>query len=147
MKTRENRARVRAFTLLELLMVVVIIGLLAAFVVPNFIGTGDRVKVDLTQAAIDGSLTTALKMYHAHMGKYPTTEEGLKVLVYPPDDADLAKKWVKCLDDPKGLKDQWGHEYHYVCPGEYNKDGFDLSSDGQDGEQGTADDIRNWQQG
>ncbi len=103
----------------------------------------ESVKTDLTKAAIDRPLTDALKTYREHMGAYPTTAEGLRALVEPPTDPDLARKWVQCFDGGF-LKDQWGHELHYVCPGEHNKDGFDLSSDGRDGVQGTDDDIANW---
>jgi general secretion pathway protein G len=152
MKTHDNRSRMRAFTLLELLMVVVIIGLLAAFVVPNFIRQPDIAREGLTRAAIagNGSLPTALKMFKVAVGRYPTTDEGLKVLVEPPSDDTLATKWKNgggpFIDDIKGLKDPWGHDYIYECPGTYNKDGFDLSSPGLDGESGTSDDIRNWEQ-
>jgi len=145
MKIQMIEREARAFTLIELLLVVVIMGLLAAFVVPYFGGIHDKVKHDLTQTAIDGSLTTALDLYHTRMGRYPTTEEGLRALLEPPVDAEQAKQWLQCLKDAKGLKDQWDREYRYACPGEFNRDGFDLSSDGEDGLPGTDDDLTNWQ--
>lgn len=146
--TQENRLAVRAFTLLEVLMVVVIIGLLAAFVVPNFINAPTTAKIGLTEAAVTGSLPNALKMYRVAMGRYPTTDEGLKALIQPPDDEEQAKAWKRgggpFIEDEKGLKDQWGNEYRYTCPGTYNTEGFDLSSVGPDSQEGTDDDIVNW---
>jgi general secretion pathway protein G len=123
-------------------MVVVIIGLLAAFVVPNFIGTGEGVKIDLTQAAINGTLTDALNMYRTHMGVYPTTDDGLLALVQPPEDDELALKWRGPYIDEDGLKDLWGNDYIYEYPGEYNENGFDLSSPGPTDDD--EDDITNW---
>jgi general secretion pathway protein G len=152
MKTHKRivRSRVRAFTLLEVLMVVVIIGLLAAFVVPNFINAPDTAKRGLALGAVgpNGTLATALKMYRLAVGRYPTTDEGLKALVEPPDDEEMAKKWKNGggpFIDAGGLKDPWGKDFLYECPGNYNKDGFDLSSPGSDGQNGTDDDITNWQ--
>lgn len=144
------RPHVRAFTLLEVLMVVVIIGLLAAFVVPNFINAPNTAKIGLTEAAIgpNGSLPSALKMYRVAVGRYPTTDEGLKAMIEPPDDEEQAKAWKKgggpFIEDLSGLKDAWGNEYRYTCPGTYNTEGFDLSSNGPDGQEGTDDDIVNW---
>ena len=149
MKTdaRRTRTRARAFTLLEVLMVVVIIGLLAAFVVPNFFGAGERAKVDLTAALVKSGFSNALDMYRAHMGSYPKSDEGgLTALVQRPDDEEKAKKWsgpyVKKVQD---LKDAWGHDFIYQCPGTYNENEFDLSSAGPDGQEGTDDDITNWE--
>lgn len=145
--TRRTRIHVRAFTLLEVLMVVVIIGLLAAFVVPNFFGTGERAREDLTRAKIDSGLGGALKMYRVHMGHYPTDDEGgLKALMEKPSDEDRAKKWAgPYIEKASDLKDEWGNDLIYKSPGQYNEQGFDLSSPGRDGQEGTEDDITNWQ--
>jgi general secretion pathway protein G len=149
MKTdaRRTRTRARAFTLLEVLMVVVIIGLLAAFVVPNFFGAGDRARVDLTDALVKSGVNGALDLYRAHMSTYPRTDEGgLTALVQRPDDEERAKKWsgpyVKKVQD---LKDAWGHDLIYQCPGTYNENGYDLSSAGPDDQEGTDDDLTNWE--
>jgi general secretion pathway protein G len=145
-----SRPRVRAFTLLEVLMVVVIIGILAMFVVPNFINAPQTARIKLTEAAVaaNGPLANAIKMYRVAMGRYPTTDEGLKALVEPPDDEEQAKEWKKgggpFIEDINGLKDPWGNEYRYTCPGTYNTEGFDVSSLGPDGQEGTDDDIVNW---
>ncbi len=149
MKTNmhKKRSRVRAFTLLEVLMVVVIIGLLAAFVVPNFFGAGEKAKKDLTQALVDSGLNGALDLYRAHMGNYPKTDDGgLTLLLEQPDDEDLAKKWHgPYIKKAKDLKDPWGQDLLYAFPGEVNENGYDLSSTGPDTEEGTDDDIINWE--
>ncbi len=144
---RRVRAARRAFTLLEVLMVVVIIGLLAAFVAPTFFGTGERAKEDLTRAKIESGLGGALKMYRVHVGHYPTEEEGgLKALMQKPDNEDIAKKWAgPYLENANGMKDEWGNDLIYKAPGQYNTDGYDLSSKGKDGQEGTEDDITNWE--
>lgn len=147
--TRKTRTRARAFTLLEVLMVVVIIGLLAAFVVPSFFGAGEAAKTKLAEAAVapNGGLPNALKMFRMAVGRYPTTDEGLKVLYQPPDEEEAAKKWKSgggpFIEDPGGLNDPWGRPYVYVCPGRYNTESFDLSSLGPDGQE-SDDDLRNW---
>jgi general secretion pathway protein G len=147
-KSRKARSRNRAFTLLEVLMVVVIIGLLAAFVAPNFFGAGERAKRDLAQATVDRGLNGALDLYRTHMGSYPLTEDGgLQLLLEPPDDEELAENWSgPYLKSAKELQDPWGNEWIYENPGEYNETSYDLSSAGKDGEDGTEDDITNWVQ-
>jgi general secretion pathway protein G len=146
MKTDKRRigTRVRAFTLLEVLMVVVIIGLLAAFVVPNLWDVEGKQKIKLAQSAVDTGLSGTLDLYRASMGRYPTSEEGLLALYQQPDDEEEAKKWVQVIKKPADLKDVWGHDYLYSCPGQYNEKSFDLSSPGPDGQEGTEDDICNW---
>jgi len=96
MKTnaRRTRTRARAFTLLEVLMVVIIIGLLAAFVVPNLWDVEGKQRTKLAQAAVDSGLSGTLDLYRAAMGRYPTTDEGLIALYQPPDD-----EYVKTILD------------------------------------------------
>jgi general secretion pathway protein G len=142
--TRRIGTRARAFTLLEVLMVVVIIGLLAAFVVPNLWDVEGKQKIKLAQAAVDSGLSGTLDLYRASMGRFPTTEEGLIALYQQPDDEEEAKKWVQVIKKPADLKDSWGHDYVYSCPGQYNEKSYDLSSPGPDGQEGTDDDITNW---
>lgn len=146
-KNKGKRSRIRAFTLLEVLMVVIIIGLLAAFVVPSFFGAGDRARQDLTQAVVDRGFNGALDLYRVHMGKYPPSDDGgLQLLIERPDDEELAKKWAGPYLEPKDLKDAWGNDYMYECPGKYNENKYDLSSPGKDGQEGTDDDIKNWKE-
>lgn len=142
---RTVRTRRRAFTLLEVLMVIVIIGILAAVVVPNFFGAGEGAKEDLTRSVVQSGLNGALEMFRMNVGRYPTTEEGLRALVEPPDDEEAAARWRgPYVKDPSTLKDAWGRDFIYESPGTYNEDGYDLSSPGRDGQPGTDDDITNW---
>lgn len=140
----------RGFTLLEVLLVIIILVTLAALILPNFTGQQDKANRGTTKIQM-GQIKTMLDQFKLDVGRYPTTEEGLEVLSSKEqlDDEDLAKKWGGPYSDPaKGnvLLDAWGHEFRYVCPGEHNEQGFDLSSDGPDGEEGTEDDIYNWQE-
>ena len=132
----------QAFTLLELLLVVFIIGILAALVVGRFVGVQEGAKITVAKGQIS-ELEKALERYKLDMDKYPTTEEGLNALFKAPDDPDQAKKWKGYLQ--KAIpKDQWGKDYIYKCPGEHNTTTFDLYSWGPDGQEGTEDDVKNW---
>lgn len=145
-KQRRTAIRRRAFTLLEVLMVVVIIGILAALVVPNFFGAQEGAKIDLTKALIDSGVNGTLDMYRMHMGRYPTTDEGLAALVEQPDDEELAEKWRgPYIKDGSKLKDAWGNDLVYESPGQYNENTYDLSSTGPNGQEGDDDDITNWE--
>ena len=144
-QTRKSRSR-SAFTLLEVLMVVAIIGLLAAFVVPNLFSAREGAKIDLTQALITSGLNGTLDRYRLDMNQYPTEDEdGLMALVEPPDDEELAKKWRGPYLKAEQLKDSWGNDFIFAFPGDVNENGYDLSSAGPDGEEGSDDDITNWE--
>jgi general secretion pathway protein G len=99
-------------------------------------------------AYVNGSLKIILQMFKEDCGRFPTTEEGFKVLIQQPTN-DLAKGWRgPYFDPPKVPKDPWGHEYVYRCPGIYSTNGYDLYSLGPDGVSKTGghdpDDIANW---
>jgi general secretion pathway protein G len=127
-------------------MVIVIIGVLAAFVVPNFFNAGENARIDLTKALISSGVNGTLERFRLDMGRYPTTEEGLQVLVTKPSNEEDASKWRgPYLNDANQLKDSWKRELIYQAPGQYNSEGYDLSSPGPDGQTNTADDITNWQ--
>jgi general secretion pathway protein G len=144
MTTQRGKKRSDAFTLVELMVVVVILGILAATIIPQFIGTTHDAKVSAAKATV-AELESAIDRFYVHMDRYPTAEEGFKVLTDPPtDDAD--KKWrgpyVKQLRD-----DPWGHPYQYRCPGTHHTTSFDVWSrgaDGVDGGEGEGADIGNW---
>ena len=141
----------RGFTLLEILIVVGILALLAAFVVPSLIGAQDKAKIDIARSAIgrSGLIATALKQYRLDAGKYPDTDEGLEALYKRPSSIDAdSKKWrgPYLEGDPEDLVDPWDEEFIYVSPGKFNEDSYDLSSKGPDMEEGTDDDIKNWKE-
>lgn len=124
------------FTLLELLVVMVIIGLLAAYVGPKYFAQIGKSEVTIARAQIEG-LVKALDTYRLDMGRYPTTEQGLGLLLDPP--ADNAEKWGGPYLSKKVPADPWGHPYVYRSPG--NRAAFDLLSYGRDGQPGGAADA------
>ncbi|WP_435248188.1 type II secretion system major pseudopilin GspG [Vibrio sp. nBUS_14] len=131
------------FTLLEVMVVVVIIGLLASFVVPNLLG--NKEKADQQKAITDiVSLENALDMYKLDNSVYPTTDQGLDALVTKPSSPEPRNYrdggYIKRLPN-----DPWGNEYQYLSPGDNGTiDIFTLGADGQEGGEGIAADIGNW---
>ncbi|RIK63648.1 MAG: type II secretion system protein GspG [Planctomycetota bacterium] len=136
--------RRRGFTLLEIMLVVGLLALLAAFAIPNFVGAGEKAKIDMVKGAIgsNGTIGSSMDLYKFQIGTYP---EDLKDLIEKPSDDDVAKKWSgPYLNNKEGLKDPWGHDFMYQFPGQKNEGGYDLWSVGPDGRDGTDDDIGNW---
>lgn len=131
-----NRSK-HGFTLIELMIVVIIIAALAAMVAPNLIGRSDEAKAKIAQGDLR-SLDTALKLYRLDKGTYPPSEQGLDVLMVSPGAGR-----EPYLDKP--AMDPWQRKYLYRCPGTHRTTGYDLSSPGRDGKEGTDDDITNWQ--
>ncbi|MBM3823665.1 MAG: type II secretion system protein GspG [Verrucomicrobia bacterium] len=133
-----------AFTLIEIMVVVVILGILAATIIPQFMGTTQDAKISSAKTQV-GVLANAVARFQIHMDRYPTSEEGLRVLVTAP--AGDSKSWrgpyvQELRDDP------WGNPYAYRRPGVKHPTSFDLWSkgaDGADGGEGEAADIGNWQ--
>ena len=146
MSTQKHRVvrRRRAFTLLEVLMVIVILGILAALIVPQFMGTGEKARIDLTGVKIK-SLNSQLETFRMHCSRLPTTEEGLEVLLTKPDDETLEGKWAGPYLQGGIPRDAWNRELRYEYPGTYNETGYDLSSAGPNGQFGDDDDITNWE--
>lgn len=135
--------RVRGFTLIEIMVVVIIIGILAAIVAPNVIGNIDKAQVTKVNADIS-SLESALKLYRLDNFSYPTTAQGLDALVNKPNDPNI-KNW-NAGGYVDGLsRDPWGNEYLYLNPGNHGE--FDIYTLGRDGRPGGEDidaDIGNW---
>jgi len=131
-----------AFTLIEMILVVVIIGLLAALVLPQFIGRSEKAKRAAALAQIS-SLKTALGSFEIDHGRFPTTAEGLKALVERPANLPASSEWSSYMSEANIPTDPWQNEYVYRCPGTVNTQGYDLFSPGPDGKPGTDDDIGN----
>ena len=143
-KSRIRRVR-KGFTLLEILLVVGLLALLAAFVVPALTRQGEQAKMGLAEAAIGANspLSQAIDLFQVNTGQFP---KELKFLLEAPDDDDLAERWRgPYIKDISGLKDPWNHDYEYEPEGEHHKNGVDLWSKGPDGITGNEDDINNWE--
>ena len=136
-----HSTRQAGFTILEVMVVIVIIGLIATMVVPNIIGSQDRANVQKAVADIT-SLETNLKMYKMDNYNYPTTEQGLEALVSETDVEPLPRRFPEDGYITRLPSDPWGNEYQLLNPGENGK--IDIFSMGPDGEAGTDDDIGNW---
>ncbi len=136
----------KAFTLIELLLVVVIISILASVILPRLTGKSKKARIAAAEADIS-AIETALQLYEQDNGVYPTTEQGLMALVKKPTSVPIPESWDgPYLKKSKGFKDPWGRPYEYRCPGDHNTQDFDLFSLGADGMDGTEDDISNWQE-
>jgi len=129
----------KAFTLIELMLVVIIIGILSAMVVPRLAGRSEQARVQAAKTDINSSIPLALDLYEMDMGRYPESLDYLKTR--PPSDAE---SWRGPYLKRKPM-DPWSKAYIYKAPGEHNQDGYDLSSAGRDGQPGTADDVVNWE--
>ena len=137
----------RGFTLIELMVVIIILGILVGYVGVRVMGKPEEARRTKARVQME-TIETALKLYKLDNGVYPSTEQGLQALVDPPEVGQLPGKWREggYLEKAKVPKDPWGNEYVYLCPGIH--DDFDLISYGGDGEPGGEDrdeDINNWE--
>ena len=133
----------RGFTLLEIMIVVVIIGLLAATVAPRFFEDVDKARANRARDDIR-SIETALNLYRLDNFKYPTTDQGLEALVKSPGEA-VAPNWKRNGYLPRLPVDPWNNAYHYQNPGQHGEfDVFTYGADGQEGGEGADADIGNW---
>ena len=137
-------AYMRGFTLIEIMVVVVIIGLLAAIIVPQVIDRVDEARVAKAKQDIQG-LETALTMFRLDNSKYPSTDQGLKALSQQPTDPSI-HHWRPGGYIQHVSKDPWGADYQYVYPGTHGRDYdlFSLGADSQPGGEGINADIGNW---
>ena len=139
--------REAGFTLIELMIVIVILGLLAAIVMPRIVGETDKARYGTARAQMR-VLEDALKRYKLDHGVYPSTEQGLEALVMQPATGDIPENWPQggYLDRQEIPFDPWGNPYIYISPGANSPD-FDLVSlaaDGLEGGEGFDADIENW---
>lgn len=138
---RRRHSLAAAFTLLEILVVLAIIGLLAGLAITNVDKIFGGAQADTTRLFVNQTMKTTLTTYRIHMGSYPTTAEGLQALVTAP--SAKADRWNGPYIEKIPL-DHWGEAYQYAFPGTHNKDSYDLWSKGPDRQSGTPDDIGNW---
>jgi len=131
MKSKERKRD--AFTLVELMVVILIISMLAAFVAPRMFKGLGKAKSQIAKAKM-AIIEDALGRFYIDCGRYPDDSEGLEVLLLAP--ADLEEKWNGRYCKPSELLDPWGNPYIYVAEGQYNPGSFDLISFGADGTEG-----------
>ena len=140
---RPHAARQRGFTLIELMVVLAIIGVLAALVVPNVLNRADDARVTAAKTDVS-NLMNALKLYRLDNQSYPTAEQGLNALVVKPSTGPAPLNWKSYID--KLPNDPWGRPYQYMNPGVKGEvDVLSLGADGQPGGEGKNADIGSWQ--
>jgi general secretion pathway protein G len=135
------------FTLIELMVVIVILGILAGLIIPRIMGRPEEARRMTARVQIE-SIETALKLYKLDNGNYPSTEQGLQALVEMPEIGQLARNWREggYLEKGKVPKDPWGYDFVYLSPGVHSD--YDLMSyaaDGEPGGEGDNEDINNWE--
>ncbi len=139
--------RRRGFTLIEIMVVIAILGILAALIVPRIVGRTDDARIAAAKTDI-ATIMQALKLYRLDNGRYPSTEQGLRALIEKPTSEPLPLNWKQggYLERNSVPKDPWGKEYQYLNPGQRGEiDVFSLGADGQAGGEANNADVGSWQ--
>jgi general secretion pathway protein G len=132
------------FTLIEIMVVVVILGILAALIVPKVISRPDDARITAARQDV-ATLAQALRLYKLDNFAYPTTDQGLQALVVKPAAAPIPANWKTGGYLERLPKDPWGRDYRYLNPGRHGEiDVFSLGADGEPGGEGNDADIGNW---
>ncbi|MFO7986428.1 MAG: type II secretion system major pseudopilin GspG [Desulfatiglandaceae bacterium] len=135
------------FTLIELMVVIVILGILAGLIIPRIMGRPEEARRMKATIQLE-SIETALRLYKLDNGSYPSTEQGLEALVEPPQVGEIPRAWREggYLEKGKVPKDPWDNEYIYLCPGiQGDYDLMSYGADGQPGGEGKNRDVNNWE--
>ena len=138
---QSNHHKQAGFSLLEIMVVIVILGILASMVLPNILGNKEKAERQKVVSAIT-TLESAMDMYKLDNSRYPTTDQGLEALVSKPEVDPQPRSYREDGYIKRLPQDPWGNDYLLLSPGENGK--FDLFSPGLDGEEGTEDDLGNW---
>ena len=140
----KDTLRPRGFTLIEILVVIVILGILAALIVPRVMDRPDQARAVAARADV-AAIMNALKLYRLDNGTYPTADQGLMALVKKPDHGDIPRNWKPGGYLERLPVDPWGSEYQYLNPGVYGEiDVFSYGADRKPGGEGYAADIGSW---
>ncbi len=133
----------KGFTLIELMLVIIIIGVLATVVIPRFVGRSEEARKVAAETAVD-NFGLALDLFELDNGTYPTTEQGLEALLTKPQTIPELKSWRGPYIKKPKFEDPWKNSYMYKCPGEHNPSSYDLFSFGPNAQEGGGDDITSW---
>jgi len=144
MNVRQHGTAQRGFTLIEVMVVIVILGVLAALIVPKVMGRPDEARIVAAKQDL-AALSQALKLYKLDNRHYPSTDQGLQALVQKPSSGPSADNWKTGGYLERLPKDPWGNNYQYLSPGVNGEfDVFSYGADGQSGGEGADADIGNW---
>jgi len=139
------RGKKEGFTLIEIMLVIIIIGVLGTMTIKNLRGRSDEARIAVARADVESNIAGALDLYELDNGFYPSTSQGLEALIRKPSSSPDPKNWNgSYLKKKKIPRDPWTNAYQYENPGSHNTDDYDLFSMGKDGSVGGDDDVTNW---